>query len=182
MRRGAAHDVALHVAAGRQRRKLNLVDAVDRLPQVVLQHAVQLQALAGGDPQRGVAHLVAQVELGQQLLAGQLAAGNLGADHERVGLGRLALAALDAAGGPRVAIVLLIGAVVLQQLDAGLAEEVVAVAQLLADIAAQVVALDLEDFDRTELWLRRTWRAADVLERARAESQWRALASAESSL
>ncbi len=82
MRRGAAHHVAVHVAAGGQRGELHFVDAVDRLLQVALQHAVQLQALAAGDPQRGVADLVAQVELGQQLLAGQLAAGNLRADHE----------------------------------------------------------------------------------------------------
>ena len=98
---------------------------------------MQLQPLAAGDPQRGVADLVAQIELGQQLIAGQLAAGNLGADHERVGLGRLAFVPLGAAGGTRVAVVLLIGAVVLEQLDAGLAEEVVAVVQLLGNLAAQ---------------------------------------------
>jgi len=37
---------------------------------------VQLQALAGRDPQRGVADFVAEVELGQQLVAGQPAAGD----------------------------------------------------------------------------------------------------------
>ena len=164
MRRRAAHDVALDVAAGGQRGKLNFVDAVNRLPQIVLQHAVQLQALAAGDAQRGVADFVAQIELGQQLLAGQLAAGNLGADHERVGLGALALV-LRAAAGPRVAVVLLVGAVMLQQLDAGLAEKVVRVAQLRADIAAQVVALDLEDFDRAEFRLRRTWCGGETVRR-----------------
>ena len=67
-------------------------------------------------------------------------------------MGDLALVPVRAAGSPRVAVVLLVGAVVLQQLDAVLAEEVVAVAQLLGDLAAQVVAFDLDDFDGTEFW------------------------------
>ena len=49
---------------------------------------------------------------------------------------------LRPAAGALVAIVLLIGAVVLQQLDAVLAEEVVCVAQLLANVAAQIIALE----------------------------------------
>ena len=126
---------------------------MDRLPQVVLEHAVQLQALAAGDSQRGVADLVAQVELGQQLLARQLAAGNLRADHERIGLDRLAFAAVDPAGGACIAVVLLIGAVVLEQVDARLAEEVVGIPQFLADRSAQIVALDLGDLDRILLGL-----------------------------
>ena len=39
-RRGAAHHVALDVAAGSQRRKLNLVNAVNRIPEIPLNHAV----------------------------------------------------------------------------------------------------------------------------------------------
>ena len=84
MRGRAAHDIALDVAAGGQRRQLHLVDASDGFLEVTLQDAVQLQALPRRDPQRGIAQLIAQVELGQQLPAGQLAAGNLGADHEAV--------------------------------------------------------------------------------------------------
>ena len=95
VRAGRAHDVALHVAAGGQRRELHFVDAADRLLEVLLQHAVQLQALPRGDAQRGVADFVAQVELGQQLVAGELAAGDGGADHEAVELG------LGAAPSPR---------------------------------------------------------------------------------
>ena len=45
--RRAAHDVTLDVAAGGQRRELDLVDAADRLLQVILQNAVQLQTLGG---------------------------------------------------------------------------------------------------------------------------------------
>ena len=94
----------------------------------VLQHAVQLQALAGGDAERGVADFVAQIELGQQLIARESAAGDGGADHEAVelGLGR----AVDAGFGAALAVVLLVGAVVLQQLRAGLADVVVAVGQV----------------------------------------------------
>ena len=97
----AAHHVALDVAAGRQRGELHLVDAADRLLQVVLQNAVQLQPLPAGDAQRGVADFVAQIQFGQQLIAGQLAAGHPGADHERIGLGRLSLVPFDTAGRPR---------------------------------------------------------------------------------
>ena len=90
-----------------------------------LQHAVQLQALPRGDAERGVADFVAQVELGQQLVAGEPAAGDGGADHEAVelGLGR----AVAAGFGAALAVVLLVGAVVLEQLGAVLADEVVAV-------------------------------------------------------
>ena len=62
------------------------------------------------------------------------------------------LPAVHSSAGACIAVVLLIRPVMLQQLNAGLAEEVVAVAQLGADVAAQIIALDLEDFDRTEFW------------------------------
>ena len=44
--RGAAHDVSVHVTASSQRRKLRLIDAIDRFPQIVFQNAVELQASA----------------------------------------------------------------------------------------------------------------------------------------
>ena len=121
--------------------------------EVRLQHAVQLQALPRGDAQRGVADLVAQVELGQQLVAGELAAGDGRADHEAVelGLGR----PVDAGLGPPLAVVLLVRAVVLEKLGAVLADELVAVAQLLGDRAAKVVARRLGDFDGAQLVGRR---------------------------
>ena len=40
----------------------------------------------------------------------------------------------------------------LEQLHAGLAEKVVAVDQFLADVAPQVIAFGLDDFDRAELF------------------------------
>ena len=147
-----AHDVALHVAAGGQRGELHFVDPPDGVLEILLQHAVQLQALPRRDAQRGVADLVAQIELGQQLVAGEPAAGDGGADHEAVelGLGR----AVDAGFGAALAVVLLVRAVMLEQLRAGLADELVAVEQLLGDRAAEVVACRLGDLDRAELFSR----------------------------
>ena len=77
---------------------------MDGLLQIALEHPVQLQPLPARDPQRGISHFVAEIQLGQQLVAGEPAAGDLGADHEHEGLLRLAPVGL----GPRVPIVLLI--------------------------------------------------------------------------
>ena len=150
VRAGRAHDVALHVAAGGQRGKLHFVDPPDGLLEILFQDAVELQALPGGDAQRGVADFVAEIELGQQLVAGDPAAGDGGADHEAVelGLGR----AIDAGFGAALAVVLLIRAVMLEKLGAVFADEVVAVAQLFGDRAAKIVALRLGDFNRAELF------------------------------
>ena len=52
--RGRGHDVAVHVAAGRQGGKQGLVDPLDQRPQAALDHAVELDALARGDAQRVV--------------------------------------------------------------------------------------------------------------------------------
>src|SRR5690606_14977042 len=124
--------------------KLNFVDAVDRLLQIRLGDAVKLQSLARGDAERAIADFVAQVEFSEQLLAGQLAAGDGGADHEHVGL---------AVSAAVVSIVLLVGAVVLEELNAALAEEVVAVDKLFGDFAAEIVAGGLEALDGAELFL-----------------------------
>ena len=75
MRRRAAHHVAAHVAAGRERAELNLVDAADALLEMLFGDAVKLQPLPAGDPQRAVAQLVAQVQLAEQLLAVSLPPG-----------------------------------------------------------------------------------------------------------
>ena len=59
-RRGAAHDVALHVAAGGDGGEQRLVDAGDGRLEVALEHAVELEALAGGDAERAVGVLVGE--------------------------------------------------------------------------------------------------------------------------
>jgi len=91
---------------------------------------VQLQRLTAGEAEGRTAHFVAQVQFGQQLPAGELAAGHFRADHETV---RFAALARLARGGPVVTVVLLVRAVVLEQLLVGLAEAVVSVQQFLRD-------------------------------------------------
>ncbi len=59
IRRRATHDVAGGVAAGPQRRQPHFVEAPQRPHQVLLRHAVELQALPGGDPESAAAHLIA---------------------------------------------------------------------------------------------------------------------------
>ena len=146
---GRAHDVAFYVATGGERGELHFVDAANGVLEVRFQHAVELQALPRGDAERGVADFVAEVELGQQLVAGDAAAGNGGADHEAVELG-FGGAAVDAGFGAAFAVVLLVGAVVLEELDAVFADEVVAVDELLGDVAARIIAFYLGNFDRAD--------------------------------
>ena len=81
--------------------------------------AVDLDALAGGQPQRAVAVGVGQaVELAVQLGV-DVAAGQAQAEHEREGELVAGLSPFDAL----VAIVLLVAAVELQQLVAGVGDE-----------------------------------------------------------
>ena len=96
--------------------------------------------MAARDPKRAVAQFVAELELAQKLLGGEFPAGYSRADHER----ELLEALLTFACGALVAVVLLIGAVVLEKLDARLAEEVVAVAELGGNLSAEVLALILK--------------------------------------
>ena len=123
-----------------------------QLLQVFLHHAVQLQPLPAGDAERGVAQLVAEVDLGQQLVGGQLPAGNAGADHEHVRLAGLSLHPIGPGGAAGVAVVLLVGAVELEQLATVLAEVIVLVDELLADHAAKVVAFELDGLQGTQLF------------------------------
>jgi len=66
MRRGAAHHVALNVAAGGQRRELDGVDPPNGGLQIVLQDAVELQPLAAGNPQGCMPTSSQQIEFGQK--------------------------------------------------------------------------------------------------------------------
>ncbi len=67
IRAGCAHDVSLHVATGGERGELYVVDSANGLLEILLENAVQLQALAGGDAKSGVADFVAKIELGEQI-------------------------------------------------------------------------------------------------------------------
>ena len=57
-----AHEVSVHVTAGRQRGQFDAVNFANRLTQVVLQDTVKLKALPSGDSQRAVAEAVAQIK------------------------------------------------------------------------------------------------------------------------
>ena len=142
-RRRAAHDVALDVAAGGERGHLDVVDPLHEGPEIPLHDAVVLDRLPRREPDRAVAHLVAQVDRREQLVGRELSARHAGANHER----DIALALLPIDGLAGLAVVLLVGAVVLEQLDRGLAEAGSAVGQLLGDVSSQVVAGDLGQFD-----------------------------------
>ncbi len=137
------HNVAFDVAAGGEGGKLGFVNAANGFFEVRLEDAVELEPLAGGNAQSGVSDLVAKVEFSEQLGAVEFAAGNGRADHEAEGL------AFDLAV---VAVVLLVGAVVFEQLHARFAEEGVVVGEFLRNGFEQVVAVLLEDFDGTRFF------------------------------
>ena len=142
-RRRAAHDVAFHVAAGGERRHLVGVHLLHEVLEFPLHHAVVLDRLPGRETDRAVAQLIPHLHGREQLLGGQLAAGHAGTDHERdLPLALLAVGRLLAG----LAVVLLVSAVVLEQLDRRLAEARSVVGQFLRDVSHQVVAGDLGQF------------------------------------
>ena len=107
-----AHDVAVDVAAGRDRVHQRAVDRLHGPLQVALDHAVQLERLAGGEPERAVAEVVGDPVHRQPLRGRADAARHAHPDHEGVGL----LELLPAPLGPQVAIVLQVGAMELGEL------------------------------------------------------------------
>jgi hypothetical protein len=141
---GAARHVADDVAAGRQGADQVAVERPHEVPEVALDDAVVLDALAGGDAQRPPAHLVGQPVEGQPLVGGEHPAGHRGAHH--AGVGQL-LAGLGP-GPPLVTIVLLVDPVELQQHGAVGGEAVAVVGQLGGQLAAQVGAAALDVLGR----------------------------------
>ena len=103
---GRGHDVAIHITAGGQGVDHGLVDLAHERAETIFDHAVKLDALAGGQAQGVVGALGGEVVEGDPLPGAQDAAGNATADHPDVLLAALA----------QVAIVLLINAVELDEL------------------------------------------------------------------
>src|SRR5262249_53197752 len=145
------------VAAGAERREQALVDTADRLVEIALQHAVKLDALARGDRKRAVAAAVGEIVECEVLVRRDFAARDLAADHEHVVLADAALGAILAG----VAVVLLIGAVELQQLLVLIVEVVGVFKKLEGDGAAQGAAGLLDALDRGALdrWYHRRGRS-----------------------
>jgi len=136
----AGHGVARHIAAAAVGTDPALVQRLDQRLHIGLADAVELEILPGGDPD-GVVAIGRRQIIGQQILLGsQTAARELGAYHELPGAIQSLLLALAA----RVAVILLVGAMELQQLvcalgDIGGAE----IGQLVEQEATQAIADDL---------------------------------------
>ena len=113
-----------------------LRDAADRLDEVRLPHAVNLQVLPHGQPQSPLPSDSQRSRCAQQLLAGKASAGNDRPQHEAV-FPLLRRPARLAKPPPLVAVVLLIDAVLPQQRRGVVAEVVVAVRQFLNDPPAE---------------------------------------------
>ena len=138
--RGAAEDVPLLVAAATERGHQGRADRPDRLPEVALQHAVELDRLPGGDPDGPVAPAAGDAVVGQVPLGADQPARDPGPDHHLPLLVEAAGAGLLAP----VAVVLLVDAVELQELGGVLAELFAGRRQLTGDLAPQVVAGGLD--------------------------------------
>ena len=163
----AAHDVAVHVAAGRQRAQQHAVDGGDGLAELPLGHAVELKRLPRGQSQRAVGVLPGQVVQRQPLRGGDDAARHPDTHHELVGrlepLPRPLLA--------KVAIVLLIGAVKLEQLGVALRHGTgQRIGQRLGNRAPQITAGRLDLFLLDELLARR---AAGLARLDHVDDSWR---------
>ena len=106
-----------------------------------------LDRLPRRQPDRAVADLVPHVDRGEELGGGELSPWHAGADHEA----DLADALGPLAALPLLAVVLLVGAEVLEELNAPLPEARGPVDELLGDVAPQIVARGLEALDGGQL-------------------------------
>ena len=150
----------MHVAARGHGGQADFVDPLQHRAEILLGQAVHLQVLPARDPQRAVAIPVGKLDLGQKLLARQPAAGHSRADHELVDLFLGFLIAQVAQQHAAVAVILLIHAVMFQQLGRLGGEMVGRLRQLFGDLSAQVVAFRLDLLDRARRAVDRLLRIA----------------------
>ncbi len=133
---GGCHHVAHDVAAGGQRRQQGVVDRRDVGLEILLDHAVELNALPCGQPERAVAVAVGEFVERQILRGGQASGRHPHAHHEGIIL--LLPALLQRGRG--VAVELLVGAVEFQEVVAVLADLGPARRQFHGQRAAQAMA------------------------------------------
>ena len=137
-RGGRRHHVAVDVTAGGQGGAHGPHDRADHLLEVALTHAMHLEGLASGGPQRAVAEPVGQIIHGQKQAGGDAATGAAQPQHH---LPVLLLAFLAI-----FAVVLLITAVEFEQLHGAITEVMGVVGQLGGQGFLQVAAVGLELF------------------------------------
>ena len=109
-----------------------------------------LDRLTRGEPDRSIAQLIGQLQLGEHLFGGHDTAGNRRADHHHIPLARTTFRSRRLAGIP---VVLLVHSVVLEQLDRVLGKGVGRLSQLLGNAAPQMTALALDPLQGA-LWFR----------------------------
>ena len=138
-----AHHVPVHIAAGGERVEERLVDLVDRLFQVALDHAVELKGLAGRQLEGSVGVLEGDAVHLEPLRGRRDTTGDTHADHEGVGGLELLLASLAA----DVAVVLLVDPVEFGELLVVFVERPGrSVGETIEDAAAQVIARVFDAF------------------------------------
>ena len=134
---GRGGHVAVDVAAGGERGGEGVVDRLDQRADALLQHAVELEGLAGGDAERAVGEAARELVVDDILGGRDDAAGLARAHHDGVFLGDLAL----------IAVVLLVDAVELDELLVVAAEAVGRrVGEGFANRAGKVGFIGLQEF------------------------------------
>src|SRR6266498_4167988 len=127
----------IHRPPRTERRQQTGVDARNRVLEVLLEHAVELDALPRSETQRPVRVLVGQLVHGEVLRRSQPPARDLAAQHEHIVLADAVFLACLAG----VAVFLLVGAVKLEQVLVRLTEMVRLGEKVRADGAAQLTAV-----------------------------------------
>ena len=133
---GRGHHIAVDVATGRERRAQGAHDAADHLLEVRLLHAVHLEGLARGDPQRAVAEPIGE-GIERQIEGRGNAPARIAQPQHHLPILLNPLATV-------VPIVLLVAAVELEDLDGGIGEAGQRVAQFGSQGIMQVAAAGLE--------------------------------------
>lgn len=135
------HDVAIHVAAGRDGIEQDPVHALDQGLHVAFEHTMKLEGLAGREPQRGRSQFGGELIQHQPLPRRGFATRQADPQHERVGL----VLARFFEREPLIAVVLLVSAVKLDQLLAiGRHRRGGRIGELRLEVATQVLRSGLD--------------------------------------
>ncbi len=136
-RQRRAHQISRHVATGGERRQEGFIDGANRRFKIALQDAVKLKPLARRDAERPISVVVGELVVDEILLGRDGAGRNSRPDHEHELLSALS----------PVSVILLIDAVELEDLPAGLVEMIVAGFKSVRHVAAKAAAFLLDRLD-----------------------------------